>query len=233
MFIPLHDHNPINHVHRQYVTWGLIAVNFAVFIFVQGAGQAEAGQNTALVFGMIPALVTDVRELAPGLAVVPDEATLLTYAFLHGDWMHLIGNMLFLWVFGDNVEDAMGHARFLAFYLLCAVAGGLAHVVMTPESQVPLIGASGAVAGVVAAYLVLHPRVKIWVLALGRIPLRLSAFWVLGAWVLLQFLNAFASAGDGSDDVVAWWAHVGGLLAGVVLIVFMRRATVPLFDRGM
>lgn len=229
MFIPLHDHNPIKHLHRQYVTWGLIVANVAVFVLVQGAGQAETSQGVALAFGMIPALVTDVAELAPGLAVLPDEMTLVTYAFLHGNWIHLLGNMLFLWVFGDNVEDAMGHFRFLVFYLLCAAAAAMAHVVMTPTSEAPLIGASGAVAGVVAAYLMLHPRVKIWVLALGRIPLRLPAFWLLGAWGALQFFNALVNV----DDQVAWWAHVGGLCAGALLIIVMRRVNVPLFDRGL
>ncbi len=233
MFIPLHDHNPIKHLKAQYVTWSLIAVNVAVFVVIQGAGETEAAQTAALIYGMIPALVTDVAQLPPGLAVVPDEATLVTYAFLHGGWMHLGGNMLFLWVFGDNVEDAMGHARFLVFYLACAAAGALAHVAMGPDSQVPLIGASGAVAGVVAAYLMLHPRVKIWVLALGRLPLRLPAMWVLGLWVGLQLFNALTDIGDNPGEAVAWWAHVGGMCAGAFLILFMRRSTVPLFDRGL
>lgn len=231
MFIPLYDHNPIKHLHRQYVTGGLIVANILVFIFVQGAGQTEAAQSAALVLGMIPALVTDVAQLPPGVAIVPDQVTLVTYAFLHGGWMHLFGNMLFLWVFGDNVEDAMGHVRFLIFYLLCAAAGALTHVAIVPQSQIPLVGASGAVAGVVGAYLMLHPNVKIWILALGRIPLRLSALWVLGFWIGIQLFNALASIG--SDDPIAWWAHIGGLLAGVVLVVFMRRANVPLFDRGL
>ncbi|AXS38739.1 rhomboid family intramembrane serine protease [Breoghania sp. L-A4] len=233
MFIPLHDHNPIKHLKAQYVTWSLIAVNVVVFVVIQGAGETQAAQTAALLYGMIPALITDVAQLPPGLAVVPDEATLVTYAFLHGSWMHLGGNMLFLWVFGDNVEDAMGHARFLAFYLMCAAAGALVHVAMGPDSQVPLVGASGAVAGVIAAYLMLHPRVKIWILALGRIPLRLPAIWVLGLWVGLQLFNALADTGDNPGEAVAWWAHVGGMAAGTALILFMRRPGVPLFDRGL
>lgn len=233
MFIPLHDANPIRHLHRQYVTWMLIAANIAAFIVLQGAGDGAAVENAAFVYGMVPALVTDIASLPPGVAVVPDQLTLVTYAFLHGDWMHLGGNMLFLWVFGDNVEDAMGHMKFLAFYLLCAAAGALVHLAMAPASEAPLIGASGAVSGVVAAYLMLHPRVKIWVLALGRIPLRLSAFWVLGAWVVMQFVNALASMDGSEADIVAWWAHVGGLGAGIMLIFVMRRPGVALFDRGL
>ena len=112
---------------------------------------------------------------------MPEGYTLLTYMFLHGDIFHLSSNMLFLWVFGDNVEDAMGHIKFLVFYLICGVAGGLAHAFMLPASKLPLIGASGAVAGVIAAYLILHPRVLVWVLAFRFIPLRISAAWVLGS----------------------------------------------------
>ena len=149
--------------------------------------------------------------------------------FLHGGWMHLIGNMLFLWVFGDNVEDAMGHGRFLVFYLLCGAAGGLAHAFAAPTSEAPLIGASAAVAGTLSAYLILHPRVKLWVLFLGRIPLKLSAMWVIGAWIAFQFFNLFVAL----DEETSYWAHIGGLVAGAVLIPFMRRPDVPLFDQGL
>ncbi len=153
----------------------------------------------------------------------------MTHAFLHGNLWHLIGNMVFLWVFADNVEDDFGHVRFVLFYVMCAIAAGYAYVLTDPASQAPVIGASGAVAGIVAAYLMLHPRQKVWVLALGRIPLRLSAFWVLGFWVLFQFY-AILVARPGDD--VAWWSHVGGLAAGAVLTLVMRRRGVPLFDRA-
>ena len=155
--------------------------------------------------------------------------SLITYAFLHGNFMHLIGNMLFLWVFGDNVEDAMGHGRYLAFYIICAIVSGLAYALLDLNSDMPLIGASGAVSGVVAAYLMLHPKVKVWVLALGRIPLRLSAQWLLGAWVLYQIYNAVAYP----ESQVAWIAHVGGLVAGAILVLFFRRKGVPLFDKNL
>ena len=136
--------------------------------------------------------------------------------------------MLFLWVFGDNVEDAMGHIKYLVFYLVCGVAGGLAHALMLPASKLPLIGASGAVAGVIAAYLILHPRVLVWVLAFRFIPLRISAAWVLGVWVATQLFMVLIN----QPDQVAWWAHIGGMVAGAILILFMRRPGVPLFDRG-
>jgi membrane associated rhomboid family serine protease len=160
---------------------------------------------------------------------LPEGLTLITYQFLHGDIFHLLSNMLFLWVFGDNVEDAMGHVKFLIFYLLCGIVGGLAHAAFLPASGLPLIGASGAVAGVIAAYLILHPRVRVWCLAFRIIPLRIPAAWILGVWVVTQVLMvALAPA-----DQVAWWAHIGGMVAGGVLILFMRRPGVPLFDRGL
>jgi membrane associated rhomboid family serine protease len=149
--------------------------------------------------------------------------------FLHASWLHLIGNMLFLWVFGDNVEDATGHFRFLLFYLACGAVAALAHSFVLPESELPLVGASGAVAGVIGAYLILHPRVRIWVLLLWRIPVRLSAMWVIGVWIAIQLVNALTVQGDG----VAWWAHVGGLAAGAILILFLRRPGVALFDRNL
>lgn len=229
MFIPLHDQNSLKHVLRPVVTWGLILLNVLAFFLLQGAVTGDISAGSVLSYGLIPSVVMDVKDLTPDLQAVPDSLTLFTYAFLHGDFWHLAGNMLFLWVFGDNVEDALGHIRFLAFYLLCAAAGGLAYMLVNLNSDVPLIGASGAVSGVVAAYLMLHPKVKIWVLALGRIPLRLSAQWVLGAWILYQVYHAaLSSAGS-----VAWSAHVGGLLAGGVLVIVLRRRGVVLFDRGL
>ena len=140
---------------------------------------------------------------------------------------HIVGNMLFLWVFGDNVEDAMGPRAFSIFYLACGVFAGLFHAWFVPEATVPLIGASGAVAGVIAAYLMLHPRVRVWVLAFKVIPLRITAGLVLGVWILTQVVMVvMPQAGP-----VAWWAHIGGLIAGAVLVIVMRRPGVPLFDK--
>jgi membrane associated rhomboid family serine protease len=160
---------------------------------------------------------------------VPERYTLLSYMFFHGDLLHLASNMAFLWVFGDNVEDAMGHLRYLLFYLLCGILAALAHTVMLPLSRAPLIGASGAVSGVIAAYLMLHPRVMVWVLAFRVIPLKLSAGLALGAWVVSQFIMLLVP----NSGPVAWWGHVGGLVAGALLILVMRRQGVRLFDRGL
>ena len=234
VFIPISDENPLRAIRMQWVTISLIAANVLVFL-LQLLGDSEGGQAAIVSFAVVPSELFQVQSLpggtvtpTPGLQV-PEWLTLITYQFLHGGILHLVSNMLFLWVFGDNVEDAMGHLRFLVFYLLCGVAGGLAHAAFLPASQLPLVGASGAVAGVIAAYLMLHPRVRIWVLAFRFIPLRIQAAWVLGLWVVTQFVMVVLAPADG----VAWWAHVGGMVAGAVLILFMRRPGVPLFDRGL
>jgi membrane associated rhomboid family serine protease len=213
------------------MTIGLIAVNALVFALT----RMQIEQPALASFALIPSELFQVRVFGgavpyPGQAMpIPEGLTLVTYQFLHGDIFHLLSNMLFLWVFGDNVEDAMGHLKFLVFYLLCGIAGGLAHAIFLPTSPLPLIGASGAVAGVIGAYLVLHPRVRIWVLAFRFIPLRISAAWVLGVWVATQFIMVVLAP----NDQVAWWAHVGGLVAGAVLVLFMRRPGVLLLDRGL
>ena len=194
MFIPLHDANSLKHIKVQYVTISLIVINVVVWLFT-GPLLAPRSSPTrpSLGLGYIPAIAFDYAQLAPDLVLVPDEATYITYAFLHGDFWHLAGNMLFLWVFGDNVEDALGHFRFLIFYLLCAAAGALATACSTPHSEAPLIGASGAISGVVAAYFLLHPKVRVWVLVLFRIPL---------APARLHSAGASGSASSSS----CWWS---------------------------
>lgn len=229
MFVPLYDDNPLRHVRMPLVTYALIAVNLFVFVEFQSGLFGADIEQTTLSYGVIPAVLMNIEELAPEFVVIPEQLTLLTYMFLHGGWLHLIGNMLFLWVFGDNVEDATGHVRFLFFYLAAGAFAALVHSLAMPESELPLVGASGAVAGVIAAYLMLHPRVRVWILLLWRLPLRLSAMWVLGFWVALQLFNALTIR----DDEVAWWAHVGGLAAGAALILFLRRPGVALFDRNV
>lgn len=226
MFIPLHDANTLRHIKLQYVTIGLIAANVIVFLLT--AFQAEDAATAAVIgLGYIPSTLSGIAERPGELVLVPDWATYVTYAFLHGDIWHLGGNMLFLWIFGDNVEDAMGHLRYLVFYLACAVGGAILHGLAAPDSQAPLIGASGAIAGIVAAYLMLHPRVKIWILAFGRIPLRIPAWIALALWIGFQFVM-FALAGE---DQVSWAAHIGGIVTGAVLVFLLRRPGVPLFDR--
>jgi len=230
VFVPVWDTNTLRHLPFQYITAGLVAANVLVYVLFTSGALIDASNQVYYSFGVIPAVMNDYRDLPAGYALIPANLTLITYQFVHGGLFHLLGNMAFLWVFGDNVEDALGHWRFLAFYLLCGVGAALAEDFFDPTSEIPLVGASGAVAGVVAAYLMLHPRVKVWVLVMWRLPLRLRAYWVLGFWAAMQvFMALDASDGDG----VAWWAHVGGLVSGAVLVVVLRRRGVPLFDRGL
>ena len=228
MFIPLYDSNNLKHIKLQWVTWSLIVINTLVWLVTGFAGNdSEFTNATFLGLGYIPSVVNDIAELPPSLVMVPEDATYITYSFLHGDILHLGSNMLFLWVFGDNVEDALGHIKFLIFYFLCAAAGAFAHGLLLPDSDGPLIGASGAVAGVIAAYLILHPRVRIWVLVLGRIPLPLPAYIPLLFWVGTQLFMVVTDLGG----EVSWGAHIGGMVAGAILVLFLRRSGVPLLDR--
>lgn len=228
MFIPLHDRNALKHIRKQYVTLGLIAAN--VITYALASVMPDAAYELGVYgLGVIPAILLGGATLDPSLVLVPEGATYITYSFLHGSWLHLGSNMLFLWVFGDNVEDAMGHFKFLLFYLACAAAGALVHGLVLPTSQAPLIGASGAVSGVVAAYLMLHPKVRVWVLVFMRFPLPLPAFIPLLLWVGQQFVMLVI---DGESNV-SWGAHVGGIIAGAVLVLFLRRPGLPLFDRAI
>ncbi len=224
MFLPLHDRNAIRHIRFSFVTYALMALTILCFLW-QSTLPPRAFEDVAIYFGMIPIVVRDIYPQP--LPWLPDWATLLTYGFLHGDWLHLLTNMLFLWVFGDNIEDALGHGRFLVFYLACAVLGALAHLAFNLNGNGPLIGASGAVAGVMGAYILLYPHARVFVLAriVIPIPLPVPAFWMLGFWVATQLFYVLV----GSDEPVAWWAHIGGFAAGMVLAATMRRRGVLLW----
>jgi len=235
VFVPLWDMNSLKRVRFQFITVGLVLANCAVFFFFQTGMLFLVGDNVLVGFAVIPNeliqqgfLNHPVSTVPPPAIDVPEGVTLVTYMFLHGNFLHLFGNMIFLWVFGDNVEDAMGHLRFLFFYLICGIFAGVTHALISPQSNIPMIGASGAVAGVIAAYLMLHPNVRVWILALYRLPLRVSAGFALAIWIGLQFISAFVDPDAGT----AWWAHIGGLVAGAVLVLFMRQPGVPLFDRA-
>ncbi len=227
VFVPLYDDNHLKFIPFQATTWTLIALNVAVFIW-----QQTMGQDTIIAIdsgaGLVPASLLGTVKLPPELGLTWSGFTLITYMFLHGDIWHLLGNMAFLWVFGDNVEDAMGSFRFLLFYLLCGIAAALTHVLANADSQAPLIGASGATAGVIAAYLMLYPRVRVWVLAFARIPLRLAAWFVISSWIVFQVIFLFVDFDTGT----ALWAHIGGFAAGALLIPIFKRADQPLFAAG-
>lgn len=218
VFMPVWDHNPFAWPKPPYVMWLLVVINFTVFFIQANGGQIEQTDHFA---ALVPAAFTSGG--IPG--ALPAPVTLVTSMFLHANFMHVFGNMLFLFVFGDDIEEVLGHWRFLGFYLACGICAGLAFVFSDPTSTTELIGASGAVAGVIAAYLLYRPCAKMWCL-LGLIPLHLRAYWIIGSWAIWQVIEAFSQAQDG----VAYWAHVGGLIAGAALFVVMRPAGVALFD---
>lgn len=223
---PISGNIALKSISFQYVTVILIVANVAVFLWELSLGSA--GDRIIFGLGMIPAVIFGIHTLPAPLEIVPSYMTLITGLFLHGGWTHLIFNMVFLWVFGNNVEDSMGHARFLAFYIVCGIASSFVHAYSLPTSVAPLIGASGAISGVLGAYLILHPRARLLVLFMHVIPIRLPAWIVLFTWIGLQFFNLQAAT-PGSGGV-AWWAHIGGFFIGMILIIPFRRAGVPLLD---
>lgn len=216
--IPLRDSTRSRSV--PVVVYALMGISVASFLYTLGLGSEEAVVAHFHSYGAVPGVVTGGPWPRSWLG-------LLTSIFLHGSWMHLGSNMLYLWIFGDNVEDAMGHGRFLIFYLASGVVASLAHVAAHPTSPVALVGASGAIAGVLGAYLVLYPRARILTLLIFGIFIRLveiPAAIVLSLWFLLQLLQGFVTLGVPETTAVAWWAHIGGFVAGLLLV--------PIFARG-
>jgi membrane associated rhomboid family serine protease len=221
MVMPLYDDNPFTQPIKPLVTWCLIALNLGVFFYEAGASQL-ALERMIDTFSLTPAaLVGDM----PARGWVPAFATAITYQFFHADIGHLLGNMIFLWVFGDDIERALGRLPFLAFYVFCGIIGGVVFVANDPHSRIELIGASGAIAGVVIGYAMLRPCAKITVL-LGIIPLRIGAYWVIGLFIITQLWNL----GSVSKSEVAYWCHFGGMLAGGVLFPLMKPPEVKLFQ---
>jgi membrane associated rhomboid family serine protease len=219
---PLRDDNPAKTI--PVVTWTLIALNVVVFFYQVSLGPS-AEQLLVYQYGAIPAVVTGGGALSERVAVIPPYLSLLTNIFLHGGWMHLRGNMWFLWIFGDNVEEAMGRLRYLLFYLLAGLLASISHVFSDAGSTVPCIGASGAISGVLGAYLLLYPRARVLTLIFLGFFSRLiyiPAGFVLGFWFLLQLLSGGA-AGAGNAGGVAFWAHIGGFLAGMLLVGLFKK----------
>jgi len=226
--IPLRDDNPTTIV--PVVTVGLIALNVIIFLY-QLVLSPDAGQLFIYQYGSIPAVMFGERQLPPEIGAVAPSLSLLTSMFLHGGLMHLLGNMLYLWIFGNNIEDAMGHLRFLIFYLATGVLAALMHGLTDPGSAIPTIGASGAISGVLGAYLLLYPRAQVMMLVFLGFFIRVlyvPAGWVLGLWFLMQLLSGGFSSGQGGG--VAWWAHIGGFLAGMLLVGLFKRREVRFFN---
>jgi membrane associated rhomboid family serine protease len=221
MVMPLWDHNPFKWPTPPYVMWAIVIVNFAVF-FAQVVFWPDQMEQFDKMAGLVPAALTGGGGVPGGL---PAPLTLITSMFLHANFMHVFGNMIFLFVFGDDIEEALGHWRFLVFYLACGLGAALAFILSDPGSDVDLIGASGAVAGVISAYLLYRPCFKVTCL-LGLIPLRLRAFWIIGFWAIWQVVEIANQESDG----VAYWAHIGGLITGAVLFMAMRPAGIKLLQ---
>jgi membrane associated rhomboid family serine protease len=224
---PIHDDNPTRIT--PYVTYLLLIACVLVFFWQISLGEAQ--QRAVYAFGTIPSVLFASKSLPPELQILPAWLTIFTSMFMHGGWMHLIGNMLYLWVFGNNVEDSMGHGRFIVFYLLCGLLAALTQAVFNPDSEIPMIGASGAISGVLGAYLLLHPHARILVI----IPIGIliytpwiAAYWVLGFWFVLQILNSMVSASETGG--VAYGAHLGGFIAGMILIPMFKYRHVRLFS---
>lgn len=226
--IPLYDDNP--RTRMPVITVGLIAACTAVFLWQAGLSP-KAANNAAFSYGMVPAVLFGQAHLPRQLQIVPAWATVFTSMFLHGGWLHLGGNMLYLWIFGKGVESALGPARYLALYLICGVVAALTQAFVDPTSEVPMIGASGAIAGVLGAYLMLYPRsnvvVFIWIIIIIRL-ISVPAVILLGLWFLLQLLSAASAAPD--TPGVAFWAHVGGFIAGMALVTILRQRHVQMFQ---
>lgn len=227
MLLPLHDDNPTNIT--PILTISFIVICCLVYLWQHNLG-AELGQAAIYSYGMVPAVLFDHASLPPSLAQIPAELSVITSMFMHGGWMHLGGNMLYLWIFGNNVEDSMGHVKFIVFYLLCGAVAALSQAVVAPTSEIPMVGASGAVSGVLGAYLLLYPHARVLVVLPIFVIIktfRIPAMFVLGGWFAMQLISSFASNSD--EPGVAFWAHVGGFVAGMVLIPFFKDQQHPLF----
>jgi membrane associated rhomboid family serine protease len=216
MVFPLYDDNPFAQPKLPWVTWSLIGINLVFFLALQGAGDRHA---LLVQFGAVPGQIA--HPLANGWR--PDVG-LITSLFMHDGWGHILGNMIYLWVFGDDIEEALGPWRFIAFYLLAGVAATFAFVAGNPGSAIPLVGASGAIAGVLAAYLMLRPCAKV-VVFVFRFVVRVRAFWAIGGWGVLQVISL-----AGEPDDVAYLAHIGGFVAGGLLFVTLRPTGIRLFE---
>jgi len=230
--IPIRDDNPT--YDTPYATYVIIALNVLAWVFVQGLGSPRALAQSICTLGLIPGELLHTVPIGTQVPVAPNTVcvlgggsawhTPLTSMFMHGGWLHIIGNMWFLWIFGNNVEDVMGTARFAFFYILCGLAAASVQVLADPTSAVPMVGASGAIGGVMGAYIVLFPRVHVHMLIfLGFFVtvVAVPAVFMLGYWILVQLISGVGSLG-GSGGGVAFWAHVGGFAAGALLIFVFR-----------
>ncbi len=219
--IPLKDDNPTSS--RPVVTYFLIGICVVIFLMQLGSQSYKTGQ-LFYSYGLIPSVLMGYDQLPMDLYAIPAYLTIFTSMFMHGGFMHLIGNMLYMWIFADNIEDSLGPKKFIIFYLLSGIGAATAQILMDTHSQVPMVGASGAIGGVLGAYLINHPNARVLVL----IPfgffsqlIKIKALYVLGFWFVLQFINSAMMSSQGGG--VAYAAHIGGFVSGVVLILFFNK----------
>lgn len=226
MFFPIYDHNPVDR--KPIVTYALIGTNLVVWIFGQGARMVTGLYEYSLCyFALISGNLLGQFPSGSWISLSgycpvdgpPRFYTLITHMFMHGGWLHIIGNMWYLWIFGDNIENALGRFRFLIFYLICGLAAAAAQIATDFNSVIPMVGASGAVSGVLGAYILLHPRARIRVLLFFFMIIEVPAVIVLGFYFALQVLNGLY----GGDDGIAYWAHIGGFVAGLALVKLMKK----------
>jgi membrane associated rhomboid family serine protease len=228
--IPLRDDNPTEIT--PVVTVAFILLCVLVFLY-EISLPAQMNEAFVYMYGAIPAVVFGHVQLPPEFMSLPAYGTLFSSMFLHGGWMHLIGNMLYLWIFGNNIEDVMGHGKFIVFYLLCGVLAAMSHALIDPTSEIPMVGASGAIAGVLGAYLLLFPRAQVYVIIpLGFFSrgMYIPAVFVLGLWFLMQLFSGGMSFGHEGGGV-AFFAHIGGFIAGMVLIGLFKHRHVQFFNQ--
>jgi membrane associated rhomboid family serine protease len=229
--IPLGDEH--RNIRTPVMTYAIITANVLVWFLFQGAGLSEPQLAASVCnLGLVPGELTHLAALGTavplgdGMACVVDNEAIniltpLISLFLHGSWMHLLGNMLYLWVFGNNIEDSMGSGRFLGFYLLCGLAASATHILVQPASPIPTVGASGAISGIMGAYLILYPRIRVRMFFPPIFVFRIRAWLVLILWFLMQLLSALPELGTMRPEIssgIAFWAHVGGFIAGVLLV---------------
>ncbi|OGW02785.1 MAG: rhomboid family intramembrane serine protease [Nitrospinae bacterium RIFCSPLOWO2_12_39_16] len=218
--IPLKDDNPTKIF--PIVTIGIIAANILVFIYQLSLGAGY--EKFIFTYGAFPYEITHSVDIGPPVQM-PVFFTVYSSMFMHGGFMHIIGNMLYLWIFGNNIEDSMGHIRFIFFYLICGTVASLTHIFLAPNSKIPMVGASGAVSGILGAYLLLFPHARILTLVTFGFfikMIKIPAMVVLGFWIVLQFLNSTVASGSEGGGV-AWFAHIGGFFAGLILINFFKK----------
>ena len=229
---PIRDDNPT--FLRPYATYFIVALNILAWTSIQGLGSEPPLSQSVCALGLLPGELFQLVPVGTAFQIGPNATcqitgssnwyTMVSHMFLHGSWMHIIGNMWFMWVFGDNVEDSMGHLRFIQFYLLCGFAAAGLQILSNPSSHIPMVGASGAIGGVMCAYVWLYPKVTVHlllVLGFYITTFALPAIWMLGYWFFVQLIGGFTSFGNTGG--VAFWAHVGGFVAGIILIQFFKK----------